>query len=186
MTANMTEARFAESELHQKVLKACTDALVNVGQFRKARIMDEVNDAAMIDSVRWDWIVRKIRKGNSMPSGKVELIAVAESFFKADRKKKAAMHVDYVTKESDSFPGKYVAQGCGKRTAGWVLATFAEGRFALYKAELMRKNSDGKKRNLEDFAATTTNSLKALGENGQVNQIAAIAGIKRPRLTKSK
>lgn len=177
---NMTESLFAASDLHQKVLAAARKALLADGCFHKEDIMKEAKDVFLIDAVRWDWIVRKLTADKSFPGGGVELISVAEFFFKASAKTKAAMNTDYTYKHEDSFPGKYVAQGYGKRTAGWVLATFAEGRFALYKAELSKKNADGRTKQNQALGTAVTGKLISEGKTAKVAAIAQASGIPAP------
>lgn len=177
---NMTEQRFADSQLYTDVLAACEKALLFEGQINKLNIMRECHNEALVDNIRWDWIIKKISASKDMPGGEVQLIPVAERFFKANAKTKAAMHVDpsdpsYVA--GVSFPGKYIAHGYGKRISGWVLATHAEGRFALYKVDLMRKNAEGRTRKLKEFAGSAVKALAKNGENARAAQIAKVAGL---------
>jgi hypothetical protein len=178
---NMTERTFAESELYTNVLTACEKALATQGQFHKLDIMKKLKNEALVNDMRWDWIVRKLQAGHDMPGGKVELISVAESFFSAKPKARAAMLLDeddpkYV--KELSFAGKYVAHGYGKRTAGWVLATYAEGRFALYKVKLSSALIKGRVIANRRFGTGVTKKLLSDGKPDKVAQIAHAAGIK--------
>jgi hypothetical protein len=185
---NMTERIFAESELYQNVLAACEKALAGSGQFNKLDIMKKVRNEALTNDMRWDWIIKKITDGHHMPGGKVELISVAESFFKASSKARAAMMLDEddpkYTKEL-SFAGKYVAHGYGKRTAGWVLATYAEGRFALYKVRLSSSLTKGRAHANRQFGSTVAKKLVTDGTPGKAAEIASAAGVKQPVIGKS-
>jgi hypothetical protein len=185
---NMTERTFAESELYQNVLAACEKALAGSGQFNKLDIMKKVKNEALTNDMRWDWIIKKITDGHHMPGGRVELISVAESFFKASDKARAAMLLDEddpkYTKEL-SFPGKYCAHGYGKRTAGWVLATYAEGRFALYKVKLSGALTKGRVHATRKFGSTVAKRLVTDGTPGKAAEIATAAGIRQPTLPKS-
>jgi hypothetical protein len=186
---NMTDALFTQSDLHQKVLDACRAALVAEQCFRKDEIMKTVRDVFLIDAVRWDWIVKKLKADKSFPGGGVDLIPVAESFFKANAMEKAAMKADYPAgedptqyKHHPAFPGKWTATGFGKRTAGWVMATYADGRFALYKAELAMKNVNGRAKQNRELGAAVTRQLISQGNTAKVAEIAKVTGIPVPKM----
>jgi hypothetical protein len=174
---NMTEQRFADSQLYVDVLKACEESLDLFSQFNKRAIMRFLNNEAFTDTIRWDWIVRKIEEGHQMPSGKVQLIAVAESFFKAKAKDKAAMGTDA------SFPGNYIATGYGKRTAGWVLATYADGRFALYKVKQVANNITGRNNRNRALGEFVSQRLASEGNTARAIEIAKATGIPVPTPT---
>jgi hypothetical protein len=174
---NMTEALFASSDLHQKVLNDCIGKLMIDGCFRKEEVMADVHDSFLIDSVRWDWIVKKLIDDKSWPGGSINLIPVAESFFKAKAAEKRAMQIT----DDPLLVGTYMAHGYGKRTAGWVMGTFAEGRFALWKADMAQKNIAGRKKQNGEFGKAITKQLIHGGKTEKVVEIAKVTGIPVPR-----
>ena len=187
---NMTERVFTESALYNEVLVACETALLNSGQFHKREIMKGCHNEAFTEVIRWDWVVKKIEAGHRMPGGEVHLIPVAESFFKAkSSKEKAAMLLDEsdpaYTKDS-SFPGKFVAQGYGKRTAGWVLGTFAGGRFALYKVKVSLNQVKGRADNARKLGRSVAKQLIAAGTPDKAAEIMRTAGLKPPLAIKQR
>jgi len=197
----MTKQLFDRSKPHQDILAECTARLAETSVVRKDKVIDKLGYADVVDSINWDAIAERLKTGvvqasraaaeaeaeaAGKPKPTVDLFPVAEAFFKADAQAKKAMLTGQRTPGrvdakgnpyDDSFPGRYIAHGHGKKCVGYVIATYADGRFAAYVTELRRAQANGKLTKLKEMGERVTRRLVDEGKPGQVPTIAKHAGV---------
>ena len=139
--------------MHRAVVARAIEDLENVGVFRKSRVLARAKAEAVVDGINWEFIKRMIEEEDKM--GKYCLIPLAESFWKTPRRKQvckdegkefteAQVEADYKMQVQEDVhnraknPGKFIASGHGKKTAGYGLITKDNGAISI--AYLERKN----------------------------------------------
>jgi hypothetical protein len=113
--------------IHGLVYECAVKYLVEFGVFSKQEVIDELNFGAISDSVRWDYIREFIQEDQ-----KTELIPLAENFF--TRHKKAEERVN---------PGRFIAQGHGKKTFGYAAVTPENDHLVVRRIEQRKAISNG-------------------------------------------
>lgn len=194
---NVTDAVFQKATVQMMVYNECRVRLNRDGLFNKDEVLEHLGLTDVADRIWWEQIVKRLKAGltaftqkkNYNDRPEVEIYPVVRAFFKADSDAKQAMQtgVKTATRQwDDSFTGRYLAGGYGKKTAGWVLAHHANGRFAIRRAEVMIDRMNGIKGRIANEADTVVKKLISDGTTANVTTLATKAGIPVPKsLTKT-
>lgn len=113
--------------IHTAVYERAVEALVLFGVFAKEDVIAALNFGAVADSIRWDYIREFIQDDQ-----KTELIPLAENFF--TRHKKVEERVN---------PGRFIAQGHGKKTFGYAAVTPENDHLVVKRIEQRKAMSNG-------------------------------------------
>jgi hypothetical protein len=133
--------------VHQAIAEMAADYLTRPpGVFHKEKVIDKCNMRAIASSIRWDYVKRMIEEEWGQPD---MLFPLAQSFWTGPRDKDGNLTVDESALDKDKVlnPGKYIASGHGKKTAGYGLICDETGHFALYVLRVLERRQ-GKPRAL--------------------------------------
>jgi hypothetical protein len=128
-----------KSPHYQKMRDAAIRRLREWGHFSKHAVMQETEFDVFDDGdIRWDYIKLMIDEELG-----TELMPVAQSFFNAvatERGREAGL-----TREQEvvQFPGRFLAQGHGKKCAGYALMEERNGHFVLRYLNNKRSKAGG-------------------------------------------
>jgi hypothetical protein len=189
--ANVTDAVFQRATVQMMVYEECLTRLNAGGMFRKADILASLGLEDVADRIWWEQILKRLKAGfNAFTDGKnysdqpvVELYPVVERFFRADADAQAKQAIESGIKTigrewDDSWPAHYLAGGYGKKTAGWVLAHHANGRFAIHRTDMDVRRISGLKNRIAAQARTV---MKEISDTNNVRSLAQKAGIPVPK-----
>jgi len=123
--------------IHQAVLDKLQDKLLTTGYFSKDEVLEDLRFSAMSESIRWDYLREFVEEDLS-----IELIPVVSRFFKAYVKDSSGARVK-TTAERVVSPEKYIAQGNGKRTAGYCSIEVDGGGLAIRRLSQKKAMTNG-------------------------------------------
>jgi len=133
----LRKATAKKCPIHKVVLDSVQDALVEVGYFSKDEILEGLDFTAVSESIRWDYIREFIQSDLD-----IELVPVVSRFFKAYVKDASGNRVK-TSDERKIRPEKYLAQGNGKKTAGYCNITLDEGTLAVRRLAQKKAMTNG-------------------------------------------
>jgi hypothetical protein len=126
-----------QTPLYQEIIRQCVIRLeVSPYVFRKDEVMEAANAVPFADSINWSFVQRWLEEGDDkalvdgpLPEGYGEgsLIPVVGSFWDG----RDGVSREDIPEDRMKHPGKYIAQGHGKRTAGYALVCEENGELAL-------------------------------------------------------
>jgi hypothetical protein len=129
--------------VHQAIAEMAAEYLTRPpGVFHKERVIDKCNMRAVASSIRWDYVKRMIED----EWGQADMLfPLAQSFWTGPRDKDGNLTVEesFLDKDKVLNPGKYIASGHGKKTAGYGLICDETGHFALYVLKHKNKVAQG-------------------------------------------
>jgi hypothetical protein len=128
-----------KSPYYTVIKDACIVRLEEWGKFSKRQVMEATGFDVFDDSViRWDYIKLMIDKEKG-----TELVPMVQSFFNAtatERGREAGLTRE---QEEREFPGRFIAQGHGKKCAGYALMEERNGHFVLRYLTYKRSKAGG-------------------------------------------
>jgi hypothetical protein len=113
--------------IHQGIKNEASNLLAHSGCFSKEEVLKALNFEAVSDAIRWDYIREFIQDDQGC-----ELVPLAASYF--TRHPKVEEHVN---------PAKFLAQGHGKKTAGYAAVTGANDHLVVARISFRRAQKDG-------------------------------------------
>jgi len=169
--------------MHSAIRDAALELLGTSGVFRKDRVVKTASADAVADSINWDFIRRMIEE----EYGEYSLMPLAESFWKAKPSKRSPQPVldpdtgeplDHegqiaaFEEEKRLNPGKFLASGYGKKTAGFGLVSSQNGSITLQYLDRKVKAKEGVEkasRKVEEIIQSRAPELIDGNERGQIN-----------------
>jgi len=148
-----------ESDLYIKVMDEAVSQLTANSYFNKDEVAIAAGAEAFIDVLRWDYIRGFIDEDHG-----TELIPLVSRFFIAsylDGPKKGRHRVK-TAEERRVNPGKYIAQGNGKKTAGYCLLSMDDGILGLQRLRQKQNQSKGSDDSSDSFALRLASDVPAL------------------------
>ena len=112
-----------------------------------------------VTAVRWDYVKRMIDDGEAQ-----ELIPLATSFFTRPLKTDREPGID------ERLPGRFIATGFGKTTAGFALATQKNDHFVIYSLTHKRNRALGVAKSHDRFLIVADNNDSGNGEQPMINK----------------
>jgi hypothetical protein len=115
--------------MHQSIYIFVRHLLNTDGYFEISKVIEKTSCGAVQNAIRWDYIVRMVQEGRTVSEEpeamereleKLTLIPLAEPFFKTKPKHRSLELLQ-----------RFIAQGYGKRTAGYGVLGILEGRIAV-------------------------------------------------------
>jgi hypothetical protein len=131
----MTKKKFikyttaTKCHVHLAIADAAVKLLSKDGFFSKEEVLRVTGYALFEESVYWDHIRRMIEEQH-----KTDLMPLAQAFF--NRKRKDPTPIEN--------PGRYMAGGTGKKTAGFAIVSEDNGSFVRWSLEHARRCVEGK------------------------------------------
>jgi hypothetical protein len=148
--------------IHQAVLEACGQRLVEKGYFSKDNVINALRFQAVEASIRWDYIADFLQDPE-LGVG-IQIVPLAPKFFastSADRLRDAE-GVDDKGKLMNL--GKYLAGGHSRKTAGYARASFEGGMLAVKRAQNYASMRNGVGTSFEDFRKAVLADKSALSD----------------------
>lgn len=153
MRSYIQKATAWKNKVYQEVLRECGDRIAKSGYFRKDAVIQKLGYDGMEDVLNWSFIVDWLSDTNGAYG--VMTVPVAERFFKEK------VYARSPTATGPIAIGRYIATGNGKKTVGYVRASFQGGEFLLWRAQHMLAQHNGKKEALKAIV-TRANSDPAI------------------------
>jgi hypothetical protein len=113
--------------IHTAVLETAVDQLVDFGVFSKDKVVDALNFGAIADSIRWDYIREFIQEEQG-----ADLVPLASTYFKHHK-----------ATEERVNPARFIAQGNGKKTAGYAAVIPANDHLVIHRIKQRKAISNG-------------------------------------------
>src|SRR6478736_782533 len=132
--------------VHMAIKQAAVERLTDKGVFSKEKVLEETNMLAMAEAIRWDYVREFIEEEHGC-----ELMPLAASYFK--RHQKEDEHIK---------PEKYLAQGHGKKTAGYAAVTNANDHLVICRIKYRAAVANGTVKAAQVFIAEVQAKRKAL------------------------
>jgi hypothetical protein len=129
----------AANRVYIDIADDAAERLHRVGYFAKAEVLKATGYGIFEDDLRWDYVRRMIEE-----KYKTELVPLCAAFFKRESK--------------DIVPGKLIAGGHGKRTAGYAITSQKNEHLVLARLNRRRAQADG---NAEKANKTRDTSIEA-------------------------
>ena len=116
------------SEVYCKIIEDAVTKLHDVGHFAKIDVLKATGyDVFDENEIRWDYVKRIIEEDHD-----TELVPLASAFFKR-----------HAREEEVVFPWRFIAQGYGKKTAGFAIVSQRNGHFVTQHLRLKRARTSG-------------------------------------------
>jgi hypothetical protein len=113
--------------IHQAIKDEASRRLAHSGVYSKEEVLEALSFEAIGDAIRWDYVREFIQEDQGC-----ELMPLAQSYF--TRHPKAEEHVN---------PAKFLAQGHGKKTAGYAAVTGANDHLVVARISFRRAQKNG-------------------------------------------
>lgn len=141
---------FLKCPVHQSVCEECLARLTSVGYFEKEAVLRAKFLSTMSGAIQWQFVQQWLDEKNG-----ARVVPVSSAFFRLkdhytnpDAKAAAELRL--------SNPGRCLASGHGKRTAGYVAVTFQGGVLAQTKLEIRKRVAVGTARSATSFEGEMT------------------------------
>ncbi len=125
--------------VHMQVMEASAKQLELHGVFEKDAVLDDLNLAAMTDAIRWDYVREFLQDEQGC-----ELVPLASAYFK--RHKVTEEHVN---------PAKFLAQGHGKKTAGYAAVVPEHDHLVVARLRFRKAMANGVGVAFQDYLVAT-------------------------------
>jgi|SRR5215207_943646 len=131
----MTKKKFikyataTKCRIHLEIVHAAVDQLAHQGFFSKEEVLRVTGYDLFEDAIHWDHVRRMIEEQH-----KTDLMPLAQAFF--NRKRKDPSPIDE--------PGRYLAGGTGKKTAGFAMVSEDNGPLVRWSLEHAKQCIRGK------------------------------------------
>ena len=125
--SRLTREKARGCPVHSALFDRALDLLEDNGYFSKDEVTDACHFEAIADSIRWDYIKERIEETHG-----VNLLPVCSRFFRTHVEGKDGGRIRTADERKVS-PGKYLAGGHGKKTAGYCNVTLDDGKLAIKK-----------------------------------------------------
>jgi hypothetical protein len=129
MTSILRFATAQKSPIYTALAKAAIARLTEFNRCSKEQMLKDAN-LGVLDAdvaIHWEHVTHMVEAQMG-----VELMPMAASFFAKHKKE-----------EEVQKPQRYMAQGAGKRTAGWAIVTEENGHFVVRKIAYKRNQTAG-------------------------------------------
>jgi len=133
--------------VHMQVLEASAKQLELHGVFNKDTVLSGLNLSAMTDAIRWDYIREFLQDEQGC-----ELVPLAAAYFK--RHKVTEEHVN---------PAKFLAQGHGKKTAGYAAVVPDNDHLVVERLKCRQAMANGVGVAFQDYLVATEKRRVATG-----------------------
>jgi len=149
--------------IHMAVMDRVQDVLLENGYFSKDEVLEQLRFMAVSDSIRWDYIREFIQDELG-----IELVPIVSRFFKAYVRDASGNRIK-TSVERRISPEKYLAQGNGKKTAGYCSVELDGGTLAIRRLGQKKSMANGVGKAYQNFANELTRKLQL--EDGAIKAV---------------